>query len=226
MEEEKKTKKQTILIIITSVLFMSLVIGASFAYFASTQSGAGTVPVTVTTKTVDTVTIASGNNENYTGSPNISITATPDNFGSSNDDLKGTAYAKITLQTSNAANHTATRPYTLKLKITNNNFNYSLNSSQPDLLLRVTKGSTELTTISGLNYKTVTNNKNHSVSGFDITDKSGTITLKSETISLSTGSGGMKSQTDKWKVEVILVNYGRNQNNITGKSFAANIELA
>ena len=210
---------------------MSLVIGASFAYFSSTQSGTGQFPVDVTTKTIDTVVFSTSKMQDgveVSGPAEINIDATPDNFGMSNTDLKSEVSATVTLQTSNAANHTASMNYNLKLEITNNNFLYSLSSSQPDLLLKVIDPSgNEVTTLSGLTRKTVQNNKGETISGFDITKKTDTINIaSSRAISTTTSSsGGSKTKVEKWKIKVILVNYSQIQNDVAGKSFTGSLIL-
>ena len=64
------------------------------------------------------------------------------------------------------------------LNIENNTFTYT-NTGTPELILQVvdkTSGN-PVTSITGLDYVTVTDGKNTSISGFDITDKSGLIAL-------------------------------------------------
>ena len=233
MENKKNSKKQIVLIIITSVIFLSLVIGASFAYFAAEQNGAGTIPTTVSTKTIDTVVFSTSKMQNgveVTGPAEIIIDATPDNFGISNDDLIGSAKAKVTLTTSNAPNYTVSKKFGLYLKILSNNFTYSSDSSTPDLIINevVLNGDISPWDIPGLEEKHMIDNKGYQIYGWDITTlPAGTeIELDSTTLTLTTdASGGSKTETMEWKVGIKLVNYPHNQNNITNKSFTAKLEL-
>ena len=90
-ETKKPLTKHTIFLVIIGIMVLILVIGASFGYFVSTQSGEGEIPVDVTTKTVDSLILSASRLENgveVDGSSNITIEADQDNFGQSNTDLK------------------------------------------------------------------------------------------------------------------------------------------
>lgn len=82
--------------------------------------------------------------------------------------------------TANNKTNSATEHYNLYLNISDNNFSYTANSTYPEIILTIKDASNnEITSISGLEYKTVTDGKGVSISGFDITTKTGLITLLS-----------------------------------------------
>ena len=95
------------------------------------------------------------------------------------------------------------------------------NENIPELLLTITDaGGNAVTDITSLTYKTVTDGKGASISGYDITNKSGEITLfnNKEIIASPT-------KTDEWNVTVTLVNYDKDQSNNMGKSFNAKLMI-
>ena len=154
VQEQKEPINKKILTIIALVVFISLVVGASFAFFASTQDGEGLIPVKVSTNTVDSLmlSVSKMNGDTVVDGPaNIMINANQENFGADNGDLKGKVKGVATIKTSNMANHTAKDNYGLYFNIVNNNFVYSQNDeSKPDLLLKVTWTDGEVTSIPGL----------------------------------------------------------------------------
>ena len=77
-----------------------------------------------------------------------------------------------------------------------------------------------VTDITSLTYKTVTDGKGASISGYDITNKSGLITLSNnKEITAS------PTKTDEWNITVTLVNYDKDQSNNMGKSFNAKLMI-
>ena len=107
------------------------------------------------------------------------------------------------------------------LNISNNTFLYTQNENTPELLLTIKDaGGNAVTDITSLTYKKVTDGKGASISGYDITNKSGEITLfNNKEITAS------PTKTDEWNITVTLVNYDKDQSNNMGKSFNAKLMI-
>ena len=202
MEDKKNTVLLTVIAIVTLLL---CVIGATFAYF-QTQGGIGVnANVNVTTNTTDNLSF-------FVGNP-ISFSINQENFGPGDGNQSGETYARATLTANNATNN-ATANYYIYLDIQNNDFVYTTEDNQAEMLLKITnpEGS-EVTTLDGYNYVT-----SGSVSGFDITTSTGLITIADNYEIVSTGT-----VTQEWKIEIIFVNLDSDQNENTGKSFSAEL---
>ena len=207
-----QNKKQIILSIIAIVTLAILVIGASFAYFAAQGNTSAQTSATVKTYTVDVFSFE-------TGAP-ISFSLNQDNFASGKGNQTGSTFAKAILTANNKTN-TATDHYNLYLNISENTFTYTQNESTPELLLTIkdTSGN-EITSITGLTHKTVTDGKGASISGFDITTKGGVITLFDNREITAT-----PIKTEEWNITVTFVNYNANQTGNAGKSFNAKLMI-
>ena len=166
----------------------------------------------VTTYTTDVFNFEVGND--------ISIYADATSFASGKGNAVGSTFAKAILTANNKTN-TATEHYYLYLNISNNTFLYTQNESTPELLLTITDASgNAVTDITSLTYKTVTDGKGTSISGYDITNKSGLITLfNNKEITAS------PTKTDEWNITVTLVNYDKDQSENAGKSFSAKLMI-
>ncbi len=205
-----QNKKQIILSIIAIVTLAILVIGASFAYFAAQGNTSAQTSATVKTYTVDVFSFE-------TGAP-ISFSLNQDNFASGKGNQTGSTFAKAILTANNKTN-TATDHYNLYLNISENTFTYTQDENTPELLLTIkdTSGN-EITSITGLTHKTVTDGKGASISGFDITTKSGVITLfDNREITAN------PTKTEEWNITVTFVNYNADQSANAGKSFRGQI---
>jgi len=203
-------RKTNIVSIIAIVLLGILLIGATYAYFQA-QTGEGSqTDIKITANTVDTLSFETGSA--------INLTMDQENFASGQGNATGTTFAKAILTANNKTN-TATEHYNLFLNISDNNFVYSDSATYPEILLTIKDGSNnEVTSISGLEYKTVTDGKGASVSGFDITTKTGLITLLSSREITTTSS-----KTDTWTVTATFINYNMNQAANAGKSFSGQL---
>ena len=108
------------------------------------------------------------------------------------------------------------------LNIADNNFTYTQDTSTPELLLQITDASNNsITSIDGLTYKTVTDNKNTSISGFDITNKTGLINLFTNRAITTTST-----KTEEWTIKITFVNYDLDQSGNAGKSFDGQILIS
>ena len=208
-----KNKKQAILLsVIASIALLVLIVGATYAYFQASGGTGTNADVKVTTYTTDVFNFEVGND--------ISIYADATSFASGKGNASGSTFAKAILTANNKTN-TATEHYYLYLNISNNTFLYTQNENTPELLLTIKDaGGNAVTDITSLTYKTVTDGKGVSISGYDITNKSGVITLfNNKEITAS------PTKTDEWNITVTLVNYDKDQSVNTGKSFSAKLMI-
>ena len=208
-----KNKKQAIILsVIASIALLVLIVGATYAYFQASGGTGTNADVKVTTYTTDVFNFEVGND--------ISIYADATSFAGGKGNASGNTFAKAILTANNKTN-TATKNYYLYLNISNNTFTYTQNENTPELLLTITDASgNAVTDITSLTYKTVTDGKGASISGYDITNKSGLITLfNNKEITAS------PAKTEEWNITVTFVNYNANQTGNAGKSFNAKLMI-
>ena len=207
--ENQKTK----IISIASIIALALtLVTATFAYFMA-QTGEGkSTDIKINASTVDTFTFEAGSA--------ISLNLNQDNFASGAGNQSDTTFAKAMLTANNKTN-TATEHYYMYLNISNNTFTYSIDNNTPEILLSIKDGSNnEITALTGLTYKTVTDGKGASIKGFDITTKSGLITILNNREITTTST-----KTEQWNVTVTFVNYNSNQAGNAGKNFSAKLMI-
>ena len=208
-----ENKKQAIILsVIASLALLVLIVGATYAYFQASGGTGTSANLRVTTYTTDVFNFEVGND--------ISIYADATSFASGKGNANGSTFAKAILTANNKTN-TSTMNYYLYLNISNNTFTYTQNESTPELLLTITDANgNAVTDITSLTYKKVTDGKGASISGYDITNKSGVITLfnNKEIIASPT-------KTDEWNITVTLINYDKDQSNNMGKSFNAKLMI-
>ena len=206
-----ENKKQAIILsVVAIVALLSLILGATFAYFRASGNSGSSTNVNVTTYTSDLLTFEIGDD--------IAVYANQTSFASGKGNATGSTFAKAILTANNKTNE-ATKNYYVYLNISENTFTYTQNESTPELLLTIkdTSGN-EITSITSLTYKTVTDGKGASISGFDITTKSGVITLfDNREITAN------PTKTEEWNITVTFVNYNANQTGNAGKSFNAKL---
>ena len=154
-------KKQIILSILTIFVLSALIIGATFAYFQAQGDTSSQTSATVKTYTTDVFSFETGGA--------ISFSLNQENFTSGKGNQTGSTFAKAILTANNKTN-TATEHYYLYLNISNNTFIYTQNENTPEILLTITDGTNPVTNITSLTYKTVTDGKGNSISGYDITN--------------------------------------------------------
>ena len=206
-----ENKKQAIILsVVAIVALLSLILGATYAYFQASGNSGSSTNVNVTTYTSDLLTFEIGND--------IAVYADQTSFASGKGNATGSTFAKAILTANNKTN-TATKNYYVYLNISENTFTYTQNESTPELLLTIkdTSGN-EITSITGLTHKTLTDGKGASISGFDITTKSGVITLFDNREITAT-----PTKTEEWNITVTFVNYNLNQTGNAGKSFNAKL---
>ena len=207
--ENKKMK----IISIASIIALALtLVTATYAYFMA-QTGEGkSTDIKINANTVDTFTFEAGSA--------LNLSLNQENFASGKGNQTGTTFAKAMLTANNKTN-TATEHYYLYLNISNNTFTYSIDNNTPEILLSIKDGSNnEITTLTGLTYKTVTDGKGASIKGFDITKKSGLVTILNNREITTTST-----KTEEWNVTVTFVNYNSNQAGNAGKNFTAKLMI-
>ena len=204
-----QNKKQIILSIIAIVTLAILVIGASFAYFAVQGNTSAQTSATVKTYTVDVFSFETGNP--------ISFSLNQENFASGKGNQTGSTFAKAILTANNKTN-TATEHYNMYLNISENTFDYSIDENTPEILLTITDGTNPVTNITSLTYKTVTDGKGNSISGYDITNKTGLITLFSNREITTTST-----KTENWNISVTFINYNADQSKNAGNTFSGKV---
>ena len=207
--ESKKTK---IISIVAIVALLLVVITATYAYFNAQVGDPAAADVKINANTVDTFTFSSGSE--------ISFSINQENFASGAGNQTGSTYASAMLTANNKTN-TATEHYYLYLKIEKNTFTYSINTNTPEIIMTIKDSSgTEVTDISTLNHVIVTGANGTQVSGYDITNKSGLITLFDNREITTTSS-----KEEKWNITITFVNYDENQNANAGKSMSAKVMI-
>ena len=207
--ENKKTK---IISIVAIVALALTVITATYAYFNAQVGDPAAVDVKINANTVDTLTFASGSA--------ISFSINQENFASGKGNQTGSTYASAMLTANNKTN-TATEHYYLYLNISDNTFTYSINENTPEIIMTITDSAgAEVTDISTLTHVIVTGANGTQVSGYDITNKSGLITLFNNREIIAEPKA-----EDKWNITITFVNYDENQNGNAGKSMSAKVMI-
>ena len=204
--ENKKAK----IISVVSIIALALTLVAStYAYFvAQTGEGAQT-DIKINANTVDTFTFEAGSA--------LKLSLNQENFASGKGNQTGTTFAKAMLSANNKTN-TATEHYYLYLNISNNTFTYTQNENTPEILLTITDGTNPVTNITSLTYKTVNDGKGNRISGYDITNKKGLITLFSNREITTTST-----KTENWNITVTFINYNIDQSKNAGKTFSGKV---
>ena len=205
-----KNKKTIILMIVAIITLLTLIIGATYAYFQASGGTGTSANLRVTTYTTDVFNFEVGND--------ISIYADATSFASGKGNASGSTSAKAILTANNKTN-TATKYYYLYLNISKNTFNYTQDTNTPEILLTIKDGAgNEITSINDLTYKTVTDGSGATIKGFDITTGIGLITLFNYKEIIAT-----PQKTDTWNVTVTFINYDKDQSKNAGKSFNAKL---
>ena len=202
-------KKQIILSILTIFVLSALIIGATFAYFQAQGDTSSQTSAIVKTYTTDVFSFETGDA--------ISFSLNQENFTSGKGNQTGSTFAK-TILTANNKTNTATEHYYLYLNISNNTFTYTQNENTPEILLTITDGTNPVTNITSLTYKTVTDGKGNTISGYDITNKKGLITLFSNREITTTST-----KTENWNITVTFINYNLDQSKNAGNTFSGKV---
>ncbi len=207
------TKKDKYIIRVVAVLF--LVIGTTFAYFVAQSNKGANALFKVTAHSVDDF--------KFTISKNISLTMNQFNFASGSGNISDEVAATVELKANNSTNQ-ASHNYNVAFYILENPFEYSSIDHKPELILTVTDPTgAEVKSIEGLTYyDSITNADGISISGFDITTKSGLISVASDSI---TSSSSTVATTKKWIFKITIINLDINQSINQNKKMNARIVM-
>lgn len=209
-----KKKKEKIISAVATMGIILMLFGATYAYFSAQTDSGKITDLEVTANTVDVFTFEASSDA-------ITINLNQENFTENDESQTGEAYAKATLSANNKTN-SVTEHYNIYLNIDTNTFDYTSEDNKPEVLIKVVKNGVELIDddIDGLNHYTVTDVSGKSITGFDITNKVGVITLVGdEEISTTT------TTKDTWNFYITFVNYNYDQSENGGNSFKAKIEI-
>ena len=207
-----KNKKAITLSVIASLALLVLIIGTTYAYFQASGGDGTSANLRVTTYTTDIITFEVGSN--------INIETNATLFSQGKGNASGTTFARATLTANNKTN-SATENYNLFLNVSDNTFAYSVDTNTPELILTIKdKSNNEVTSIEGLTYKIVTDGKGTTIKGFDITNKTGLLTLFNKDITTTS------TTVEEWNVTVTFVNYNKDQTKNAGKKFDAQLIIS
>ena len=201
-----KNKRQAIILCIVGVLtLITLVVGATFAYFKAQGGAGGSSKVDVITATTDLLTFK------IDKAINISISQSELKKGGT--DVSDSTGAHATLTASNSKNvEKTTRRYNIYFVIDTNDFEYTTQNGTPELYLNVTDpNGNKVENITGLV---------HYEKGFDITTRTGGFLLVPDyDIEATRGN----TITQDWKVEVTFANLDTDQSKNMGKSLSGKL---
>ena len=208
--EKKKVKLFSAIALVALAL---LVVGVTYAYFQNQYGSASNANVNVTTYTTDVLTFSTGDD--------INLEADQTTFGKDKGSVSGATYASALLTANNKTNK-AVEHYYLYLNIENNTFTYSVQDGKPELIMTITdKDGNEVKNIDdGLTYTEVTDRTNKKISGYDITTKSGLVTIFNNREIIAEPKA-----EDKWNITITFVNYEADQNANTGKVLSAKLMI-
>ena len=200
-----KNKKTIILMIVAIITLLTLIIGATYAYFqASGNSGSGT-DVNVVTATSDLLT--------FKIDKDINIIVGQSDFKKGAGNKSDSTKASAILTASNSKNIESTSDrYNIYFIIEANDFIYTTDNATAEILLNVTDpNGNKVENITGLV---------HTDKGFDITTRTGGFLLVPD-YDITATRGNITTQ--EWKVEVTLVNLDTDQTKNTGKTLSGKL---
>ena len=201
----KEMKKTMLLSIVGVLTLITLVAGATYAYFKAQGGEGGSSDVNVITATTDLLTFK------IDKAINISISQSELKKGGT--DVSDSTGAHATLTASNSKNvEKTTRSYNIYFVIDTNDFEYTTQDGTPELYLNVTDpNGNSLENITGLV---------HYEKGFDITTRTGGFLLVPDyDIEATRGN----TITQDWKVEVTFANLDTDQSKNMGKSLSGKL---
>ncbi len=240
-------KQNMILTIIAIVVLFLAVIGATFAFFASQNTGKKDVNINAESGATDVLsfnledkdiaseTIIDEDKENT----EIIIKANMSNFNEESINV-GDGVIGQAILLANDATKSASDNYYVYLNITKNELDYSTVGGKAELILQVKKIDKSkpleeqeevITQIDGLDYISSEDPKYENTEGFDITKKRGLIKISQSDIETSDeikdqGRDNLSNMTThEWEIKIILVNLKENQNENTNKTFTGTIMM-
>ena len=206
----KRKSFLTILGIIILIIAITLVSKITYAFFISQHGVTTTGDIDVTSKIVDKLTFTLGDA--------IAINATSTTLPENGSNIQDSTTATATLVAGNA-NDSATFSYDTNIIISNNTFTYT-NVNTPEIILTVEDitdplNITEVDSLGNLTYGTY-----NGVTGFDITEETGTFTITNSISAL------MNETVNKTlRVTVTYLNLTIDQSANFGHSLGINVQM-
>ena len=211
-KEMDDKKKRMVIIVSVLVVF----IGISFAYVVAQISGSAIGNANVTADTAD--------NLDFSIDKDINLNPTQFNVTEGGGGLSDTATGTASLL-ANSTNDTATYTYYVYFNIKSNNYTYTTEDNKPEIVLTITDPTGQpVTEVSGLTYVTAQNADGTTVSGFDITTKSGLYNIISN-YEITSNSSTNATEQD-WVFTVTFINLTTNQSENGGSTLDAEIILS
>jgi len=200
-----KKKRLSVIILVLTVL--TLVITVSYAYFQPTVGEGAATNAGVVSYKSDSLSFVKG--------PDLVLEASQENFSYGMGNLTSTTTSSAVLK-ANTRTFSATEHYNVYLHIIKNNFEYTTNEEQPELVLKITDPYGEyLSNVEGLEY-------NNDLQGFDITTAGGIITLADY---YEINSYSASGEQQNWTFELSFINLDSNQSLNEGKTIDAKVVL-
>ena len=201
---QKVTKRNIVLAIIFLLILVvvALLIGNFTFSYLGADIGEDVNNLGETTASGDTIIFSKGND--------LSLHATTDNFNATSGNLTATSNPSARLIASGETNN-ATATYYAGIRIYENTFTYS-SGTTADVILTVRDETGVILTASddnSLSYVTVTDASGTSISGFDITGKTGAFNISMEHPISTTSSTTGTTQT--WTFTITFVNHTYDQ---------------
>lgn len=205
-------KTRNIITALYVVALLSLVTGATYAYFTMIRVARLSPKLEAQTATLNYMLFDAGEP--------INIYPDTKNFKEGMGNLSSDTFARVYLRHSEGDINASVK-YNLLLNIESNNLTYSTALEKPELILEVRDYSgNEVTSIEGLNYVSVVDGKGNTIKGFDITTAKGIFYItKGREITTET------ELTEKWDAKVTYVNLSESQNNNLGKELKGYIRI-
>ncbi len=191
-----KTRNLVVIIMVTIIVIVLGVLGASYAYFAGGATNNSITNLLVKSNTIDELLFSKGNE--------LAITANQDNFAQGQSDRSGSTTSTVTLTAKNDS--ASTYYYRAYIIISANTYQYT-NGSTPELVLTVTKNGT--TIINNMDITTT-------VGTIDIPVTAGGSAIK-QPITASAGT----TTVDSWTATVTFKNLNTDQSANASKIFRA-----
>ena len=204
--EVMKNRKKTITLMVVAIItLLTLIIGATYAYFQASGNSGSDTDVNVVTATSDLLT--------FKIDKDINIIVSQSDFKKGAGNKSDSTKASAILTASNSKNiESSSDRYNIYFIIEANDFIYTTDNATAEILLNVTDpNGNKVENITGLV---------HTDKGFDITTRTGGFLLVPDyDISATRGN----TTTQEWKVEVTLVNLDTDQTKNTGKTLSGKL---
>lgn len=194
------------------VALLTLVTGATYAYFTMIRVARFSPKVSAKAATLNYIFFDSGNP--------IGIYPNTENFQEGMDNLSSETFASAYLR-HEKGDTTSSIKYNLYLNVDSNTLTYSTTEKKPELILEIKddKGN-EITEIENLEYVSVVDGKGNPIKGFDITTALGRYDILKER-ALETET----EKLEKWNAKVTYVNLSESQNNNLEKELKGYIRI-